>query len=606
MNRGNIRRLLNATACVVLLTLAVPAGRADQPAGPAPAHVMEAYKAVERWVRAWEVPVVPENIDPEGAAGACITLRLRGQVVGRGTVIADDDAAVWRAARDAWLDARTAEAISDAMTDGVLDPLVAQRIAIDVQVAGALVPATGATFAQAVERCSPGYHGVAARLGARTVAMFPGEQTEREADPALAMTMLAALVELPPVELEELRSRGFTPYRFDVVQLAQPAPLTEPMFLHRGGRLVPASDAMRMESVAKFADAMADHLLTHRWPGPESHGLQGSYRMVRDEYKPAIAPPREQAFVALALSEYSTLAGADLVTAHEARSEARRIMLDLTYVTEFEEDPLADPDSAGAVLLALSRIRRNDSAAWMGEPELDALARNATQRLLRAMESEGWAKGVPPALGAMIACALASASPWDDDGSPRARAEELLRALLRGTPADQLIALMPWVVWCEQELSTAGAPIASAVALEEARAKLWEFQIAPADLEGPNDDLLGGIVLTTGPSPLPSALGARPIAGIAAMLGDARLTPAADVMDEIGRLAEALRFLMQLSVREGEAHLAASPRRAMGGIRGSLWDATISLDATSMSLIAAVETLRSSGSRLRGGADPGE
>ncbi len=598
----NITRWVNATLWAVLLAWGAPCANAEQPpTRPTPDDAMSAYQTVDAWVRTWDVPLIAAEIDPPGTYGACVTLRLRGRVIGRGTVIASDRASIWRAARDAWLDAQLEPGYEIPRAEGQGPPPV-ERLTLDIQLAGRLVPLTGGTFDGATSSAAPGWHGVAGRIGDRTVAIYPSEQIERSLNPSLALNLLVGLVELPDAPLKELRARGFTPYRFEVTHLAQVEPSGAPFFLNRSGSLVSATEAMQTGPLAAFADATANYLIEASWAGPEPHGLRGTYRPIQDEYRPAIAPPREQALVAMALSDYAQLSSADPLTARRARDTARQILLEFTEVTEFEEDPLAHVPSAAGVLLASARVRLNDPDVWSSEPRLEPLAKQALGRMLREMEIEGWGKGISPSIGAMIAYALVSGAAWDDTGKARAEGEALMRALLRATPPDELVSLMPWVVWCEQELANGiEGDIPSALAMIEARGNLWRFQLAQSDLAPHEQDLAGGIVLTrTGP-PLPTAQAARPLAGAAAMLADPRLTTDREFNEELANLSRSMRFLMQLSIRDREAYLVASRSRAIGGIRLALWDYTISLDATSMSLIAVTQMLDSAERRLGAG-----
>jgi hypothetical protein len=56
---------------------------------------------------------------------------------------------------------------------------------------------------------------------------------------------------------------------------------------------------------------------------------------------------------------------------------------------------------------------------------------------------------------------------------------------------------------------------------------------------------------------------------------------------------KALRFLIQLSVRESLLGSVRNPQRALGGIRSALWDCDEPVPAQALGLIAASDTLTS-------------
>ena len=96
---------------------------------------------------------------------------------------------------------------------------------------------------------------------------------------------------------------------------------------------------------------------------------------------------------------------------------------------------------------------------------------------------------------------------------------------------------------------------------------------------------------------MPTWQGARPLAFLASMMGDERLTSggllSGEVPGEIARLLDSIRFLRQLAAGEPEGHMYKDPERAAWGVRKSLWDQMMEPGATAMTLIAVCETLRS-------------
>src|SRR5690606_34563527 len=124
----------------------------------------------------------------------------------------------------------------------------------------------------------------------------------------------------------------------------------------RGDVVVPET-AVTEQAIAAFADRLAQHLLVSRWPdfklfdnpldvddeddssaGEKSgvptpqrdpHGIRGDYRTANDQYRPAIAPPLDQALVAFALARYAQSPAADDAVAAEASLAVAQLLREL-------------------------------------------------------------------------------------------------------------------------------------------------------------------------------------------------------------------------------------------------------------------------------------
>ena len=81
------------------------------------------------------------------------------------------------------------------------------------------------------------------------------------------------------------------------------------------------------------------------------------------------------------------------------------------------------------------------------------------------------------------------------------------------------------------------------------------------------------------------------------MMGDERLTPGGAVSGavpgELVRLPEGLRFVTQLAMTGDALFLARRPEQAAWGVRASMWDPTLRLEASSMALLTVCESLES-------------
>ncbi|MCA9303313.1 MAG: hypothetical protein KC996_04260, partial [Phycisphaerales bacterium] len=157
---------------------------------------------------------------------------------------------------------------------------------------------------------------------------------------------------------------------------------------------------------------------------------------------------------------------------------------------------------------------------------------------------------------------------------------------------------MPFLGLAEVEAAGGGMVPASA-ALGEMRQLVWDHMLLPADLDPADRDLAGGIVFTSADRPLPSWHSLRPLAFIASMLSDERMTSgtiaSGEVPGEIGRLVQSLRFLRQLSATPPSTHLYARESGALWGVRASVWDQSMPIESSALGLMTATETLRSLG-----------
>jgi len=577
----------------VFSTLVILCGHvaaAPEPALPLPSDAMRSWRIVHEWVQAWRAPEEPASIDPPGATGVCVTIRLDHLVLGRATDVGEDDAALYRAARAAIGQARERAPVE--RSAGLEDRLrlLAPSLTLDIQFAGALVPLLGDTFDEAALSVAAGLDGAAVRIGDRVRAVFPATMLSQNATAASALAATAAEmlnepVNIPGRDLKSLREhRALTPYRFPALHLAQIAPGREPVFLTRGGRVIPPTD-ISGPALRAFADHLADNLRSRI---DEQGVMPGPYEPWNDGYAHAVGTPTERALAAFALARYSTAPTTDAARSLAATRAAWVVLDALAREPSWADDPA----SAAGFLIALHSLppRPTDlDPARAPSPELEQHALGA---IALAFGESGWTPSLAPAPRALVAYAAAVVSETRPGACSPDTALSMLRALLGETPPGQIVALMPWAVWAELELATPEQPIPSAVALVEMRSLVWRHQVSLTDTATISPDLLGGIVFTAGPSPLPTWQTARPLPALASMLGDTRLTPVNDRPGEFARLLLSLRFLRQLAADEHVVHLYPNPTHALWGVREGLWNQRQPADATAMTLLAVSETLR--------------
>jgi hypothetical protein len=572
----------------------------SQPTGqpvplPRPAAAVAAHTAVRDALLTWSAP---DEAALPAVYGAAITLRLDGRVLARGSAIAPDapgPGPIAKAAADAVRAARSKlPSENDALADERQAEL-AERITVSLELLGQPVPIPASELALPMAGSSPGAEAlVVTDTAGRSLVSGVDAQLTRGADPARELSAMASeltgdgATALRPVP--ELLERGFRFARAPVVHLATPAEGLAPVFLDRGARVI-GHDEVRTGSLRTMADGVAAHLRSRVWPGVERFGLAGDLRVVTGASEPMVAPPFEQGLVAYALLRHAETGGSG---AEASRDAAARVLRDLAAVEPAEESPWARPTAAAIVAAALAELDAETRAA---DSELTALQARVLDTLRGAFDpASGFAADLPPAAKGLIAWAMVRAATLDGTITP-ARAEGAVRAAFRETPPSQLVSQAPFLIWAELALHPAseGAPIPSAAALAEMRTLVWDHQLRPTDLRPIDRDLAGGIVFTRGRAVLPTWQTMRPLAALATMLRDERLTTgtasSGAVPGEIVRLTEGLRFVRQLAMTGDATWLARRPGQAQWGVRPALWDPTLSLEAGAMALLTACETL---------------
>lgn len=598
----NPRNTLNATiatplgliALVLGLTLPPVAGAADpsrpaptSPAQPLPAEAGELFAAVRDAVLAWD----PSRFDlRDTATAATVVLRLDGRIVGRGVALHDRGSAVAPALAEALAEAeRRLPVPNDALRAQNLRAL-AERMTISLELAGPLIPLEDSSLAVSTLDLSPGMEGVAIRLADRTAVFFPEHMVTTGTEPAAAAaSLLAQLAEDLAISLKplpELRADfGVRFYRFRTTHLAQTIPSGPALFMHRGGRVVERADIAGTERVRALAFDIRAHLASRiRTQTDGSVSLISELDPVRGS---ATLDERGfgMALTALALERYA-LAEPDRATA--ALDDAATL---LRALASRPPERLELP-AAAAASATLRRLDRLHGRALTEDPSLaDFLAR--CDELVDAGLDH--ADALPDSLVAAALYALAER--WansPDDAARTARLDEHLSRLLQSADPATAVAQWPWLGWTLQLVARDAPTVRGAVLLRQVRATMWQFQLSTRALSPLDRDLAGGIVFRATRQPLPTWHSARPLAFAASMLGDPRLTPDSEALDEIAPLIESIRFLAQLEHAESLDRLYAIPRSQWGGgVRAAPWDHTLPVEASATTLIVLSETLAS-------------
>jgi hypothetical protein len=470
------------------------------------------------------------------------------------------------------------------------------RIMVSLELAGPLIPVLPATFAEVDAEYQPGLDGVGARFGETLDIVFPAWMLMNNTSPAEALASAISqasgdpTLAIPHAEKGQpgaiAASHGATYYRFRVTHLAQPEPESNPRFMFRGGRVVDARE-IDGRAMRDWAQGLAGNLLARVREAPVGAAMAGTFWPAHARYDPAEAGPVEQSAAAIALARFSRAAWADPALAKECREVAQSLCSGLAVPGQSGEGVWDDPVMASVWVCAVGEVYGATAPAELK----DALQRCSATIRDSFREVEGFSPAIPAPARGMVAWALVHLSRADMGVTPET-ARAAVGGVFRQTTPSVLVSQMPWLGWAVMDLAGDGE-VASAAALRAMRAVVWEHQIDLKDASDDMADLTGGIVFTASRAKHATWQGARPLAFMAGMLGDRRMTDDRELLTEVGRLMKSVRFLRQLTVDTDSAYSAMDRPQAMFGVRSSVWDQRQPVEATALTLLMATETLGS-------------
>lgn len=548
---------------------------------PDAAGSLAAFGQVREWVLAMEAPEkAPAGMIAPSAAS--VTLRLLGEVIGRGVDLSGGEGAVWRAAKEAIADAERKLPVSqDVLTKDRLKGLATQ-MTLTVELAGAMAPLREATYDEIDEAISPGVYGLAARVGDRTRAIFPSSAVTTGILPGSAAAALAgealgdpskALRVDPEGQPGKLAARdGVRFYKFAVSAVGQAAPSDPGVFLTRGGREVSVSQITQENLKAMGRGIAANLTLRLDARSTADHafsGIGGTYNPLRGKHDPEVAPPAEQAAVALALASWGAYEARPATTRDAAASMLAGFVAKGTRV-----DPARDAKAAMLAIAAVKVARESGIIA----PDDAALA-----PIDKAMR-----EGQDASVAGLIALAL-SATPAGQPLASRVL-ETMYLPDPKGRQAD-LATHAPWVVMAERNMGSGKVRPEAVSAMRAFREKAYGYVLTDRDAGAENTDLVGGVVFPGSRPPLPTAQSLRVIAGLAILLADPRVTPRNEFDRELMRFLPCLRFVRQLCADEWTEAMSREPSKTRWGVRAAAWDPRMPGEASALALVTVRETL---------------
>lgn len=586
----------------------------SQPASPEPAAAMASYRTLDGWIRSWSTGNQTSDAQPISIAGAHVQLRLNGELIGRGQAFAASGESGTLALREAAREAMKAaesklQLPNDAMRDAALKDQAA-RLMVSLDLAGPLIAFEPATWAEAELSLSPGLEGVAAMVvgpdgtAGQLAAAFPSFLTATNTLPHRALSGLCARVigeGGAAAALEEpaaIRARhGLRMYRFRSTHLAQCRPGAEPVFLYRGARLIDQSEITAAELwrmveymvryIAQSARGVSSRSASDVRTAPVSRASLALQLVAIRGYLDSAKGARHGTGQMHARQAWDAIAGRLVATPPPEESDEDLVLALLALANPPGADPrMPDGELGGKPPVASRPYEWLEGRSWRNGKMLDGLS-------------------APAQCASALAYARMPSSSGMDDGGKAVRRTGLdhaaaIREWIGSVSREQLVAYQPWLGWAVVEAADLGvapggarADIPSAISLREMRRQVWDHQIGVLDIDRDSMDLAGGIVFTKGASPLPTWQSIRPLAFIATMLRDPRLTEPSERTLELARLMQSIRFIRQLQADDSIGWMARDADLAIGGVRSAVWDQAMPPDATSMALLAITETLKS-------------
>lgn len=635
-------------AVLVGLMWVSPAAAAEQAEVPGGAgvpgvdesHARQVHRLVERWVGRGGVPGErAEPIRVRGAMGVRITLRLDGVALGEGTRVRGDladrlpgDAAGWETlpAIDlvGLVEPATEAALADAMDavqrrnlgariraagdpdaptpGGQVDAAeLGPELKVDIQIAmhpERIVLTADAPDDLIYARFAPGFHGLftlprAPQEGDPLV--WPVTTLAQNASPRRQIVRLLTRTGLGPDQIDQLgRPDGVPLGRFEVLHVVRPMRSLPVARLIRGGRALP-NRFVNKQTLVDMADRIGLHLYG-RFIGDGR--VRGPYLPSRGQYHPELAQDLEAA-----LASYTLVRLADRKRRDGNNDQIFSALDDAAQhtVERVVGRLLAADQTPDAVTTAFCLLTILESPA----DQFDAALLPRVGQLLQAkIDEQGRLladpddpkRVLPPASGAAVLAALGRWYEQTRDPALGQQVAQVAGALWAQTQGKFDVNALPWITlahvrtagllvdggWLEPaERERRGADLAAMIGLIE------RLQVVERPALGPAD-VVGGVVLNAAPEgspPNPTWQTAQLLSFLATALRDEQIVPEKRRSGTLVTTSGTARFMGQLMINETDCYAIRSPEEAVGGIRLSLWDNTLDLAPSAITLLALLE-----------------
>jgi len=604
-------------------------------------HAARVYSLIEQWVRDGRVPGAEVELPPinvSGVEGMRITLRwggertmgigeVYGSAVGRRgdavDLVALSRVATQRALDEVMLRARDSMRLArEAGRPADLPELYRRALnglLIDMQIAlpaeRMRVPITDPDAA--MQMFSSGYHGLLIHLPDQPLAgiVWPASALASNVTPHGQLLQLLAQAQLRPEDAKKIgQPNGPSLSRFRVLHMVRPAPDQPVMVLTRGNIVLGPND-FDLPTLNAMAERLSNNLARRldaigpvRAVDDPPDDMKGTFMPTMGLYDPELANTEELALTAYVLARRARLLGmlepqsnAQTTTVEAGRTAMRQLeqtllkkqfdvsphAAALTMMSIIEAPYLADRKPLRDRLAAkLMRLQNDDGTFRLSQAADSRLLNTAAQSLMFAAAATLYEQTRDRTVGEMAA--LAQAAAW------------------RMVAEDQNLSALPWLMIGEAKLRTLqeNLPAVPDALSRDDRLNIvrqlaqfaFERQIivAPDPAIAP-EDVLGGFDFSEalnvpgGAAPAPDWRTAEVLAFLANAMTEPGLVEEKDLTTWVLRSSLAGRYIAQLMMDEPSCFYVPSRRDAIGAVRQSLHDNSLTVSATALSLLAATE-----------------
>lgn len=564
---------------IILLAGAIPADAHADSSLPDVEDSVAAWYSSREWLDTFSIPDTDaESPDTriDNATGCCLIIRQEGRIIGVGEAMESEGAMLQLAAGRALRMAQADPALRSIPQE--LHAGVGMQLTIELEVSGPMQPLIGRSPGEFRDDIHPLRHGIALRWDDQWAVKYPSRLrvTNRWADTSL-LDGMAISIGLDSGLRDSLQRKDVGAYRFRTIDLAQAAPDAPPQLVI-GGTMSQPTPMPGVRDLVSTRDSILEHIRRRQWPGDENRGLVGSYEPASDRYDPIVATAMDQAITAWALGRVAQSTGASRATRESASDAAAQI---LSSLLAGEDDEPHDPLDDAAMLLALQ------SNETLSSPETERIRRERRIRLTE--EVERWLEDDENARRGHDLALISMAIAYGGNDEDRALARRLADAAWDRTAVEQQVSLLPWIAWTEMRLAESTGDDTRLQSLGQLRHLVLQRQVPPGE-ERFGSELAGGIVLGKMPADV-TAKSLRPIAAMASMYSNDRITAPQESDEQFSRLMLAMRFIMQLQVESGDTSIYRNAARTNGGVRMALWDSRMPTIAQAMALIALSDAI---------------
>ena len=399
--------------------------------------------------------------------------------------------------------------------------------------------------------------------------------------------------------------------RFEVIHFTRVGLNHPAEQLVRGNRLVP-TNGLTEPTIAAMSERLAAHLIKRQH---QDGAFRGTFLPTADRFKQDHAGVEETALAAYALTRYAntlrtvaiSMTATDSELASQALNSAKRaVTFSSPYLLNKAQPP--QPTALALMLMTIvdspvlgdhKRQRNVLGQRILGLRDDDGLFRTSSRS-----QGQNGGRRLSPTGQAMMVAALAALYEQTRDAPLGQKIDASLDRIWQSVGDRPLIGALPWLIEASLRMrhpqgdppnrrgqANTSIPKSQRVAtVIDIVGQLRNRLITQAPAIGP-PDVIGGFELTgkSRGAPTPDWRSAEGLFLLALARRYPRLVEGQNVIRYTLDCVLAARFLAQLMVDEPSCFYMRRPDVALGGVRASLYDNTLGVTPTAMTLLAVAE-----------------